>query len=510
MVISGKKFTSGNSGIAIKLTNCENVTIEYNEFDLNSGIIGVQLQDSKNITIRYNKFKNFRSGVYAINTKGGVNVHCNEFKDIAGEKPRGQVVQFNKGSGAGNRVNYNTLDHTFGAGYPEDLVNMYGSSGTDADPIQIIGNKFRGGGPSSSGGGIMVGDNGGGNIRVEDNILLDPGQYGIGSPAGKNIKIKNNKVYARQQSFTNVGIYVGLKSEIDAGFACEGPSIEVSGNQVNWTSKSGGQNDFWFYSGCPGVVKTNNTPKANLGDFTLPTTLSLDPQRCPDTRPGQGTSSSAISSSILVSSSSVHIPLSSSGPRAEPLVKIRLFDAENNQMFSEHSDLQSGDTLCVDQLGSGIFAIDAQVGGWIQAVDYDKVRFDWNGVNSYRVEGLAPFVLDGDDTFGDYYPSQVLAGINNLSAHLIDLNGTSLWSKNIGFHAESCEAPVQVTMPQIRGAFSSSWELRMNTGSYLRKVFGSKVEIRALNGELVFQTQSEDPVVYTDQLSHGIYYLREF
>jgi hypothetical protein len=505
MTISGKKFTSGSGGAAIKLTGCHDVVIEYNEFELDGSIIGVQLQNSYNITIRYNKFKDFRSGVYAVTTTGGIDIHCNEFEDIAGEVPRGQVVQFNKGSGAGNRVNYNTLDHTFGAGDPEDLVNMYGSSGTESDPIQIIGNKFRGGGPSPSGGGIMVGDNGGQNIRVEDNILVDPGQYGIGSPAGHNITIKNNQVYARSQSFTNVGIYVGLKGEIDAGFVCDGPTIEVADNQVNWTNRDGNQNDIWTYSGCPGIIKTNNTTRANIDASILPDQIELDPGHCPDRQGGASSSSS-----IIQSSSSVQTPSSSSVIVQDPSVKIRLINSSTNQVVSIHSDIESGDTICTDIVGTEL-SIDAYVENWLQGSEFEKVQFDWNGIVNYRTEGLSPFALDGDDvSTGAYNSSQFIDGENNLVTHLTDVNGISLWSKELTFHTINCEAPVHTMMTPIMGAEQFGWSLGMNTGVYIRRSPSSRVEFRSLNGRLLMNITNEDPTISTEKLGKGMYYVREF
>ncbi len=280
VVIEGKSFTAGTNGASIVLTDCSNIKIRNCNFKLTSGIIGVQLKNCTNVEINGNHFENFSSGVYAVSCKGGINVHCNSFKNIAGTRPRGQIVQFNGCSGAGNRVNYNTLDHTMGAGNPEDLINMYATSGTIVDPIQIIGNNLRGGGPSTTGGGIMVGDNGGHDIIVSDNNLVDPGQYGIGVPAGYNITVKNNKIYAKQQSFTNVGLYVGLSGEIAAGFPCSGSTIRIEGNQVNWTSKTGGKNGWYNCSCCPGVVLVNNNFNAPITSSILPASLSLNSISC--------------------------------------------------------------------------------------------------------------------------------------------------------------------------------------------------------------------------------------
>ena len=77
VTISGKSFTSGTGGAAILLSNCDSVIIENNRFVLDSGVIGVQILGGRNIIIRHNYFENFRSGVYAVNGSGGIQVTCN-------------------------------------------------------------------------------------------------------------------------------------------------------------------------------------------------------------------------------------------------------------------------------------------------------------------------------------------------------------------------------------------------------------------------------------------------
>lgn len=59
-----------------------------------------------------------------------------------------------------------------------DAINLYKSNGIAGDPIQVIGNRIRGGGPSTSGGGIMTGDQGGSYILVSI-ILVNPGSTAL-------------------------------------------------------------------------------------------------------------------------------------------------------------------------------------------------------------------------------------------------------------------------------------------------------------------------------------------
>ncbi|MGB2609396.1 MAG: hypothetical protein WBC80_10495 [Isosphaeraceae bacterium] len=148
----------------------------------------------------------------------------------------GQLAQFDKVTGGGNRINHNLALNILGKSNPEDVINIYKSSGTLDDPIQVIGNKIRGGGPSDSGGGIMTGDSGGAYIVVKDNILVDPGQYGIAIAGGHHIQILDNKVFGKRQSFTNVGTHVWNQSKAP----CHDHSVK--GNRVRWFNKGGMEN----------------------------------------------------------------------------------------------------------------------------------------------------------------------------------------------------------------------------------------------------------------------------
>ena len=97
---------------------------------------------------------------------------------------------------------------------------MYQSGGTASDPILIARNKFNGGGPSGSGAGMQLGDDGGSYIVAEDNILVNPPAVGLGMAGGHDITYRNNKVYSAndpQRYFTNVGLTAGRIYNPDTG-----------------------------------------------------------------------------------------------------------------------------------------------------------------------------------------------------------------------------------------------------------------------------------------------------
>lgn len=262
----------------IYLSNCHNVRIE-NCILGPSVRAGIWLQGCTNITIVNCAFLNNSSGVVSMGGSG-IKVTGNQFLNAQGPKPRGQAVQFVEVTGANNEISNNVSEQVLGNSVPEDHINVYKSSGTASSYLLVKGNKLRGGGPSGSGGGIVLGDYGGNYQRAEDNILVDPGQYGIAIAAGHNIQLLNNKVYGRMQHFTNTGIYAYNVSAKE-GTTCG--SHTVAGNQINFTDSLGATTNGVF----PGLPYENNMcgPIAGVetNQFNVPFGPELLPARllCP-------------------------------------------------------------------------------------------------------------------------------------------------------------------------------------------------------------------------------------
>ena len=225
----------------------------------------INIESSANITIENCLFNGVTTGVYAMQSQS-IKIRNNQFVNVRQREGggRGQFVQFNGVTGEGNVIEDNRGENFPGESDPEDMISLFSSSGTAESPISISNNIFRGGGPSSSGGGIMTGDYGGSYQVVENNTLLDPGQYGIATAGGNNISLINNKIYAKQQSFTNNPLYVWAQ----AGVACS--DINVQGNRVNWTNWKGEINNGWNSGNC------DNT------SFESPTTISLEEMNVPE------------------------------------------------------------------------------------------------------------------------------------------------------------------------------------------------------------------------------------
>ena len=250
-------------GHCIKLSNCSNITIQNCKLGPSKGE-GVFLSNCTNITVTNCSMESVESGVVA-DVGSGIKVINNDVKNVQGPMPRGQMVQFGNVSGTGNSISYNVVENILGQSYPEDEISLYMSNGTASDPIQVVGNWIRGGGPSTSGGGIMTGDMGGSNVLVQDNILVNPGQYGITISSGTNITIKNNKIYSEKLAFSNIGLSAYKQYQIETS------SNTIMNNEVNYTNKDGVLNNMWNAGNC-GVITgwDTNTYNSGLTSSILP------------------------------------------------------------------------------------------------------------------------------------------------------------------------------------------------------------------------------------------------
>lgn len=253
-------------GHCIKLANCSNINIRNCKLGPSKGE-GVFLSNCTNITVTNCTMDSVESGVVA-DIGSGIKVTYNNVKNVLGPMPRGQMVQFGNVNGSGNCINYNNGENILGQSHPEDEISLYMCNGTAQDPIQVVGNWIRGGGPSGSGGGIMTGDMGGSYILVQDNILINPGQYGITIASGHHITIKNNKIYSKKLPFSNVGLSAYRQYPIDTY------ANTISGNEVNFTNKNGVLNNMWNAGNAGDVLGWDtNKYNQNLTESVLPSKI---------------------------------------------------------------------------------------------------------------------------------------------------------------------------------------------------------------------------------------------
>lgn len=271
---SGETITglriSNPSGPCIVLHHVSRVTVIGNQIGPcgkdPSYQLGIFIYQSHDLQIINNHFHDISSAVYALeNEFGKLLFEGNHATKIKGPFPRGQLIQLDKYSGPEIILRCNISDQAVGGylnsdgrGGPEDHINIYKSSGTAISPIMITDNKIRGGG-SLSGGGILAVDGGqGGNVVIKNNILVDPGQYGIAIPSGNNIEITGNQIFGNQNTWTNVGIYVWNQYKKTV---CS--DNKINNNQVNYINKKGMPNPYWDSGNC-GEVNTSNNSLKNL------------------------------------------------------------------------------------------------------------------------------------------------------------------------------------------------------------------------------------------------------
>ena len=258
---------SGGSAACITLTNCTGVYITACNLQ-NSTNVAIILNNCSGVTIEKNNIFNVAAGIIANNRpNGGINVYTNLMENMQGPANEGAFVQYNNVGGAGNNISWNKFQNISGQSNPVVAVDIVSSNGTDASPITIDGNWLRGGGPNSSGGGIELGHNGGSYQIATNNILADPGQFGLAITGGNYISLTNNTVYGEKQSFTNVGIYVWGQGSIIT-------NSTVSGNQVNFTNSSNVENSDWLASGTATPAGwSTNTWGADINESVLATTI---------------------------------------------------------------------------------------------------------------------------------------------------------------------------------------------------------------------------------------------
>jgi parallel beta-helix repeat protein len=218
----------------------------------------IKFQAASNITISNNMISNSLSGIY-VSSGSNINVKGNNITHIHG-KPRANFVQFNTVTGAGNSIQCNTgIQDPYGAPKSldsiEDAISLYRSHGTAASPILVAGNKVKNGGPSSTGGGIMLGDGGGAYITARNNVVVTPGGYGMAVSGGSNMVMQNNFIFSAYTPIVNNAIPI-WNYDSSTG-ACA--NITVSGNHVNWTNTWGPETKIWVNNTCTNTQFTNNT-----------------------------------------------------------------------------------------------------------------------------------------------------------------------------------------------------------------------------------------------------------
>lgn len=268
---------------SVLLVNCSNIRIAHC-FLHDADDPAVHLDSCSDIHVQGNRIERCSSGLYAhrcddaSGESGGVRFIGNYVQDVTGPMPRGQMAQLDQCTGAGHVICDNYARNLFGRSRPEDVINLHRTTGTAESPVlvqrnYIAGDPVRGTqGMSDSGSGIMLGDGGGGAVLCSDNVLINPGQVGIGVAGGGDIVVRNNRVLGRPSDVSNVGIYAWNQYE-----AAGRGAVTIEDNVVHWQNRRGDDNAFWNGGGFTTVVARGN----RWDDVALLTAIPRPPSAAP-------------------------------------------------------------------------------------------------------------------------------------------------------------------------------------------------------------------------------------
>ena len=251
VVIENLHITNPN-GPCVVVSGSSNITIRNSTIGP-CGDQGVYITDSDNVLVSGNYITETNQGVLA-HRSDSIRVNENAFA-YTGRN----FVQFDKVDGPSSSISSNRGANALGGSNAEDLISVYQSNGTASSPIRVENNHLKNGGPSRSGTGILLGDGGGSHQVAEGNVLVDPGQVGIGVAGGYDMTIRNNTIYSSSHYWSNVGIYAW-----DISASCG--SVEIVGNSVDFTAAGGYSNGFWNGGGCD-LSEYSNDWRADLGTW---------------------------------------------------------------------------------------------------------------------------------------------------------------------------------------------------------------------------------------------------
>lgn len=231
--------------------------------DYMEGTRGIDIHGPKRgagtIIVTNNQVKNIDGRLSAGNGKwqsGDVEDYSNSSSIDVGDL-YGQFIQLNQIFGAHTEIAWNEIINQPYVSRSEDVISVYKSFGSQADPIGIHDNYIQGSYPHDptkdqfSGGGIMAADDvGSSNVLVAGNTVVSTSNYGISASAGVNIKIDNNRIISsgilsdgkRMKYDPNAG-NVGLS--IFKGYGVSLVNVDATRNTIGWAKPNGERNDWW-------------------------------------------------------------------------------------------------------------------------------------------------------------------------------------------------------------------------------------------------------------------------
>jgi len=180
-----------------------------------------------------------------------------------------QLVQFDKVVSGSAEIAWNTMINTYGQSVVEDAINMYQSSGLDADnPIDIHDNLLigiyprDGSGDDFTGGGIIAGDQGGNYTTIHHNRVVSSANYGVSIAGGQENHAYENRLVSDGLADTGAKVSAPYSQGVvlwNATGAEEPTNNSIRDNVVGWV-RPDGRADWWCAAYVPRTACSPNKP----------------------------------------------------------------------------------------------------------------------------------------------------------------------------------------------------------------------------------------------------------
>lgn len=279
VVIDAKSFTNLNTGVlsgdAIQISGTGHMTIKNSYFGTTRRNAITVENFTGTLIIDYDLFVSNKLAIEVATSTCVIQIQNSQCVNPFGAPEcKGQFFQAVSSVMTNSFIRDCSFENFLGLGSTEDWISFFGSGGTAASRFIVEGLLIRGAGPSISGGGIMLGDHGGSYVTVQNNKLLNPGNYQIAVSGGNNFIVQNNLAYSNITAYSRIGMYAYGQ----AGAACA--SVTFQNNSIfifngnTWYSGDGSPSeDCGIITGANPTFTQTNSTTLTLGQLDFPTTI---------------------------------------------------------------------------------------------------------------------------------------------------------------------------------------------------------------------------------------------
>lgn len=276
VLINAKSFTNLNTGVnngdALYISGTGNITITNTYFGpTRRNAITVE-NFTGTLTIDYCLYVSNKLAIEVATSNCVIRITNSQcINPFGAPECKGQFFQSTGSNLINSYIEGCAMENFLGEGSTEDWISLFSttSSGTT---FKISNCLVRGGGPSISGGGFMLGDHGGSGAIVENNKLLNPGNYQIAVSGGYNYVVQNNLAYSDNPAYSRIAMYAYGQ----VGYACGNVTFQNNGlwifNGNSWWPGDPSESCGTIIGANPWITQTNNT-SLTLAQLAFPTTI---------------------------------------------------------------------------------------------------------------------------------------------------------------------------------------------------------------------------------------------